>query len=126
MAETSTRDRTARVVTRAATGPAGRALSGRAARAGGRSVAIAVILLWSLFPIYWALNTSLSTLSGADSTPAHYLPSPLSGTSYRAILGTGAASGTAGQIGRSLLMTIATALLSMAALALLYRRAEAA
>jgi multiple sugar transport system permease protein len=104
MAETSTRDRTARVVTRAATGPAGRALSGRAAQAGGRTVAIAVILLWSLFPIYWALNTSLSTLSGADSTPAHYVPSPLVGTSYREVLGIGGAGGgIAGQLGRSLL-----------------------
>ncbi len=37
-------------------------------------ITIAVILLWSLFPIYWALNTSLTTLSGADSTPAHYVP----------------------------------------------------
>jgi multiple sugar transport system permease protein len=94
---------TGELVSQVARGPAGRVLSRRPARAAGKVVTIAVILLWSLFPIYWALNTSLSTLSGADSTPAHYLPSPLSGTSYRAILGTGAASGTAGQIGRSLL-----------------------
>ena len=50
-----------------------------------------MILLWSLFPIYWALNTSLSTLSGADSTPAHYFPSPLVGASYRAVFGIGGA-----------------------------------
>ena len=67
-------------MTRVATGPgrAGRC-RGRPARLLGRIVAIVVILLWSLFPIYWALNTSLSTLSGADSTPAHYFPSPLVG-----------------------------------------------
>jgi multiple sugar transport system substrate-binding protein len=29
----------------------------------------------------WALNVSFSTLSGADSSPAHYFPSPLVGTS---------------------------------------------
>jgi len=95
---------TARAVTRVATGPAGRALARRPARALGRVVTIAVILLWSLFPIYWALNTSLSTLSGADSAPSHYLPSPLVGTSYREVLGIGGAGyGIAGQLGRSLL-----------------------
>jgi ABC-type glycerol-3-phosphate transport system permease component len=104
MAAAGTTGRTGRVVTRAAAGPAGRLLSGRTARALGRIAAIAVILLWSLFPIYWALNTSLSTLSGADSAPAHYFPSPLVGTSYQAVLGiNGAGNGTAGQLGRSLL-----------------------
>ncbi len=79
-------------------------LSGRPAQATGRIVAIAVILLWSLFPIYWALNTSLSTLSGADSTPAHYFPSPLVGTSYRTVFGIGGAgSSVTSQFGRSLL-----------------------
>ena len=107
MAEAGTRERTARAVTRVADGPAGRALSGRPARALGRTAAIAVILLWSLFPIYWALNTSLSTLSGADSTPAHYFPSPLTATSYRAVLGIGGAgAGISGQLGRSLLNSI--------------------
>jgi multiple sugar transport system permease protein len=63
-----------------------------------------VILLWSLFPIYWALNTSLSTLSGADSTPVHYFPSPLTATSYREALGIGGAgAGISGQLWRSLL-----------------------
>jgi multiple sugar transport system permease protein len=103
-AGTGTAGRTERAVTRVATGPAGRVLSGRAARMLGRVVAIAVILLWSLFPIYWALNTSLSTLSGADSAPAHYFPSPLVGTSYRSVLGIGGAGyGISSQLGRSLL-----------------------
>ena len=107
MAEAGTRERTSRAVTRVAEGPAGRALSGRPARAIGRTVAIVVILLWSLFPIYWALNTSLSTLSGADSTPAHYFPSPLVASSYRAVLGIGGAgAGISGQLGRSLLNSI--------------------
>jgi multiple sugar transport system permease protein len=99
--------RTARAVTSLATGPAGRVLSGRPTRAAGRIIAIAVILLWSLFPLYWALNTSLSTLSGADSTPAHYVPSPLVATSYRAVLGIGGAgSGISGQLGRSLVNSV--------------------
>jgi multiple sugar transport system permease protein len=95
--------RTARAVTRTAAGPAGRVLSGRPARALGRIVTIAVILLWSLFPVYWAVNTSLSTLSGADSAPAHYYPSPLVSASYRAVFGIGGAgNGISGQLGRSL------------------------
>jgi multiple sugar transport system permease protein len=95
--------RTARAVTQAAAGPAGRVLSGRPARALGRIVALAVILLWSLFPIYWALNTSLTTQSGANSAPAHYYPSPLVSASYRAVFGIGGAgSGISGQLGRSL------------------------
>jgi multiple sugar transport system permease protein len=103
-ASTGTSGRTERAVVRVAAGPAGRLLSGRAARVLGRVVAIAVILLWSLFPIYWALNTSLSTLSGADSAPSHYFPSPLVGTSYRSVLGLGGAGyGISSQIGRSLL-----------------------
>jgi multiple sugar transport system permease protein len=103
-AGTGSGELTARAVTRVATGPAGRTLSRRPARLLGHTVAIVVILLWSLFPIYWALNTSLSTLSGADSTPAHYVPSPLVSTSYRAVLGIGGAGyGISGELGRSLL-----------------------
>jgi multiple sugar transport system permease protein len=103
MASAVSAGRTARAVTQAAAGPAGRMLSGRPARALGRVVAIAVILLWSLFPIYWALNTSLTTQSGANSAPAHYYPSPLVSASYRAVSGIGGAgSGISGQLGRSL------------------------
>jgi multiple sugar transport system permease protein len=102
-----TGERTARAVTRVATGPAGRALSRKPARLLGRTVAIVVILLWSLFPLYWALNTSLSTLSGADSTPAHYVPSPLVGASYKAVFGIGtSAYGISAELGRSLLNSV--------------------
>jgi multiple sugar transport system permease protein len=104
MTATRAGGRTAWAVTSVAAGPAGRALTRRPARALGRIVTIAVILLWSLFPIYWALNTSLSTLSGADSAPAHYFPSPLVAASYRSVLGIGGAGyGISGQLGRSLL-----------------------
>ncbi len=96
--------RLARAVARTATRRPGHALSTIWARYLGRLVMIAVILLWSLFPIYWALNTSLTTLSAADSAPAHYIPSPLVWDSYRAVFGIGGAGyGIAGQLGRSLL-----------------------
>jgi multiple sugar transport system permease protein len=35
---------------------------------------VAFILLWSLVPIYWTINTSLQTEAQAGSKPAHYLP----------------------------------------------------
>ena len=100
-------ERISTAVTRASAGRAGRALSARPARVLGRAAALAVILLWSLFPIYWALNTSLTTLSAADSTPAHYIPVPLSGSSYREVFGIGGAgNGVADQLGRSLLNSV--------------------
>jgi ABC-type glycerol-3-phosphate transport system permease component len=79
----------------------------RTARIAGRIVTIALILLWSLFPLYWAVNSSLTTLSAADSQPAHYVPSPLTADSYRALFGISATgSGVAYQFGRSLLNSV--------------------
>ena len=107
-------ERTARAVTRVAAGPACWALSRKPARLIGHIVAIVIILLWSLFPIYWALNTSLTTLSGANSIPVHYFPSPLVSTSYRAVLGIGGAgNGISGEFGRSLLNSAIEAGLAM-------------
>ncbi|HUA28886.1 MAG TPA: carbohydrate ABC transporter permease [Streptosporangiaceae bacterium] len=99
--------RMARAVSRAARGRPGRTLSGRPARLAGRVAAIVVILLWSLFPIYWALNTSLTTLGAADSTPSHYFPAPLVGSSYGAVLGgSGEGFGSSNELGRSLLNSV--------------------
>jgi multiple sugar transport system permease protein len=95
--------RVARAVSRAAGGRPGRALSARPARLAGRVVAILVILLWSLFPIYWALNTSLTTLSAADSAPARYFPSPLVGSSYSTVF---SGSASSDDLGRSLLNSV--------------------
>ncbi len=96
--------RMARAVNRAAAGRAGQALSARPVRFAGRILALLVILLWSVFPIYWALNTSLTTLSAADSVPSRYFPSPLVSSSYRAVFGIGGAGyGIAHELGRSLL-----------------------
>jgi multiple sugar transport system permease protein len=99
--------RMAGAVNRAAAGRPGRALSTRPARLAGRVLALAVIVLWSVFPIYWALNTSLTTLSAADSAPSHYFPSPLVGSSYRAVFGvSGAGFGSSNELGRSLLNSV--------------------
>ena len=48
----------------------------RTFRLPGRQIAIGLICLWSLFPIYWALNTSLMTNDVAQSVPSHYAPLP--------------------------------------------------
>jgi multiple sugar transport system permease protein len=55
-------------------------------RSAGRIVLIALILLWSAFPIYWALNTSFTTNQAAQSVPAHFIPSPFSATNYKTLL----------------------------------------
>jgi len=67
-----------------------------------RVVLIAVILVWSTFPIYWALNTSFTTLSGAQSVPAHFVPSPFTAHNYRTLLNT-SAGGVGNQFWRSFL-----------------------
>ncbi len=53
----------------------------------GRRLIIAVIVLWSVFPIYWALNTSLMNSDAASSVPAQYVPYPSTFTNYAHILG---------------------------------------
>jgi multiple sugar transport system permease protein len=97
-------ERLARAASLAAAGRPGRMLGATPVRWLGRLVTIVVILLWTLFPLYWALNTSLTTLSAADAAPAHYLPDPLVSTSYRQILGISSSTyGISTQLGRSLL-----------------------
>jgi multiple sugar transport system permease protein len=67
----------------------------------GRAVLIALILLWSAFPIYWAINTSFTTLSGAQSVPAHFVPSPFTAQNYGTLLS--ASGGVGSQFWRSFL-----------------------
>lgn len=57
-------------------------------RTGGlRGIGVALILLWSLVPIYWAIKTSLQTEADARSRPAHYLPTNATWQNYSALLG---------------------------------------
>ena len=65
--------------------------------------AIALVIVWSLFPVYWALNTSLMTNAQAQSTPTHFFPIRPIFANYQAIFGAGPQSAeAAGGIGRSL------------------------
>jgi multiple sugar transport system permease protein len=61
-----------------------------------------LVLGWSAFPIYWALNTSLMTNNEAQARPAHFYPSPLTLASYRALLST-SGGGVGGQFLRAML-----------------------
>jgi multiple sugar transport system permease protein len=61
-----------------------------------------LVLGWSAFPIYWALNTSLMTNNEAQAHPAHFYPSPLTLASYRALF-SASADGVGGQFLRSML-----------------------
>ena len=68
-----------------------------------RRAAIGLVIFWSLFPVYWALNTSLMTNGEAQSTPTHYLVTRPIFANYQAIFGAGPqAPAAAGGIGRSL------------------------
>jgi multiple sugar transport system permease protein len=51
----------------------------------GRWLVIAFVVVWSLFPIYWAINTSLMSDSNAQSTPARFFPFPLDLSNYSLI-----------------------------------------
>jgi multiple sugar transport system permease protein len=48
---------------------------------------VAFIVLWSLVPIYWTINTSLQTESQAGSKPAHYVPPAPTLKNYVTLLG---------------------------------------
>lgn len=48
----------------------------------GRTIVIVLFCVWSLFPVYWALNTSLMSDSMAQSVPAHLYPPRVDLSSY--------------------------------------------
>jgi multiple sugar transport system permease protein len=52
----------------------------------GRRAGVAFILLWTLIPIYWTVNTSLQTDAQVTSRPANYLPPTPTLRNYAALL----------------------------------------
>jgi multiple sugar transport system permease protein len=72
-------------------------------RSPGKVIALIIVVFWSLFPVYWALKTPLSTNAAAQQTPVEYFPSHPTGVSFQAIFGAGPeAADAAGGIGRAL------------------------
>lgn len=53
----------------------------------GRRVGVVFILVWTLIPLYWALNISLQTDAQATSKPSNYLPPSPSLANFAALLG---------------------------------------
>jgi multiple sugar transport system permease protein len=54
-----------------------------------RPVGIAFIILWTLIPLYWVLNTSLQTDSQISSRPANYFPPTPTLQNYATLLAGG-------------------------------------
>jgi multiple sugar transport system permease protein len=52
----------------------------------GRRIGILFILVWTLVPLYWALNISLQTDAQASSKPSNYLPPTPSFANFAALL----------------------------------------
>jgi multiple sugar transport system permease protein len=60
-----------------------------------RLIGLGTLIVWSLFPVYWALKTSVSTNAAAQQTPVQYFPSHPTGVSYQALFGAGPESADA-------------------------------
>jgi multiple sugar transport system permease protein len=52
-----------------------------------RPIGVAFILVWTLLPLYWVLNTSLQTDAQISAKPANYLPPTPSLKNYFTLLG---------------------------------------
>ena len=66
----------------------------------GRGVTLGLVVLWSLFPVYWAAKTSLTTVKSAEGRPPTYLPTPFTSVAYKDLLGVhGAATAVGGASG---------------------------
>ncbi len=52
----------------------------------GRGIGVALTLLWSLIPIYWAIKTSLQTESDARASSVQYFPLRPTLANYRSLL----------------------------------------
>jgi ABC-type glycerol-3-phosphate transport system permease component len=76
----------------------------RRSRGWGRAACLLLVIVWSLFPVYWALKTSLSTNAAAQQAPAQLWPHHPTIVSYQALFGAGPESAdAAGGISQSLI-----------------------
>lgn len=54
---------------------------------------LVVVMIWTLFPIYWSINTSFQSTASALSLPPHFFPLPLTSVNYQAMLNLGSQGG---------------------------------
>ncbi|MCL6442503.1 MAG: carbohydrate ABC transporter permease [Alicyclobacillus sp.] len=71
-----------------------------------RILIIILACIWSIFPIYWALNTSLMSSSAAQSVPSHFFPPHIDWSSYRALFSRNASTGLWDGFRQSLIATV--------------------
>ena len=55
----------------------------------GIALGVALLILWSLGPIYWAIATSLTPLSEIGAKPFHFIPPHLTVNNYERLFGFG-------------------------------------
>lgn len=96
----------------------------------GTALVRALVTLWCVFPIYWALKTSLSTTKSANAVPAEYVPRPATGSAYSSLLDSaqdivGATVNSIIEAGGGALLTCLCALPAAYALARLSMRLKA-
>ncbi len=82
----------------------------RALRHSGRTLAFAALIFWSLFPVYWALKTSLSTNAASQQAPVQFFPYHPTFVAYQALFGAGPESAAAaGGISQALVNVVVEA-----------------
>jgi len=69
----------------------------------GKAIAVVAVVVWSIFPVYWALNTSFTTTTAAESVPAHFVPLPFTAHNYSTLIGQTGTQGVSYQFTRSFL-----------------------
>lgn len=70
-----------------------------------RWLIVAFVCIWSLFPVYWALNTSLLSTANAQAKAVKFLPIPTDFSTYKSIFSNNANDGLWSEFSRSLINT---------------------
>ena len=78
----------------------------------GTALGVALLVLWSLGPIYWAIATSLTPLSEIGAKPFHFVPPHLTLNHYARLFGIGTDGAIWRQFSATLLNSIITSLLA--------------
>lgn len=71
-----------------------------------RTVVVVIICVWSVFPVYWALNTSLMNNQMAQSIPVHFYPPKIDFGSYRLLFSSNPSDGLWSGFSAALISTL--------------------
>ena len=78
----------------------------------GLLLGVALLVMWSLGPIYWAVATSLTPLSEIGAKPVHFIPEHLTINHYERLFGFGNDGAIWRQFSAALLNSVVTCALS--------------